>query len=199
MVEGVIPADAARLESVAEDARQLSRLVDDLQELSIAEAGRLRYEMTEVDMCDLVRREVERAAPLARGGVLVVAECTPPVDANGDAGRLSQVLRNLLANALRHTEAGSVTVTCSIEGPWARVEVRDTGEGIPEEDLPYVFERFYRADAARARDTGGSGVGLAISKRIVADHGGFVFAENMPRGGSAVGFCVPARSGGTND
>jgi signal transduction histidine kinase len=104
------------------------------------------------------------------------------------------VLRNLLDNALRHTDAGRVTVSCSASGGQARVEVVDTGEGIPEPDLPHIFERFYRADAARARDTGGSGIGLALSRRIVEDHGGSVFARNGEVGGAVVGFTVPLAS-----
>ena len=105
--------------------------------------------------------------------------------------RLAQVMRNLLANALRHTEAGTVTVACEAVAGRARVEVRDTGEGIPEADLPYIFERFYRADAARARDTGGSGIGLAVSRRIVEDHRGSVFARAGEGGGAVVGFEIP--------
>ena len=105
--------------------------------------------------------------------------------------RLAQVLRNLLDNALRHTDAGSVTVVCSAAKGWATLEVRDTGEGIPEADLAHVFERFYRADAARARNTGGSGIGLSIARRIAQDHGGEVFARNGSDGGAVVGFRLP--------
>jgi signal transduction histidine kinase len=101
------------------------------------------------------------------------------------------VLRNLLDNAMRHTDEGAITVTCSVEGDSLVIEVADTGEGIPERDIPYVFERFYRADAARARDTGGSGIGLAVSRRIVEDHGGKVFARNRASGGAIVGFSLP--------
>jgi signal transduction histidine kinase len=93
---------------------------------------------------------------------------------------------------MRHTERGSVTVACRIEGSRVRVEVRDTGEGIPERDLPYVFERFFRVDEARARDTGGRGIGLAVARRIVEDHGGEVFAANAEGGGALVGFTLPA-------
>jgi signal transduction histidine kinase len=96
-----------------------------------------------------------------------------------------------LANAVRHTTSGRVTAELRIDGNNAVVSIIDTGEGIPSADLPYVFERFYRADTARAADTGGAGLGLAISARIVRDHGGDVFARSAPGGGATVGFTLP--------
>jgi signal transduction histidine kinase len=197
IAEGVLVADAARLASLADDTRHLSRLVGDLQELSAAEAGQLRYDMQPFDLGALACAEGERAMARAREGVTL--RCDLPDKAltvEADEGRIAQVMRNLLDNALRHTRSGSVTVVCSREGAWARVEVRDTGEGIPAADLPYVFERFYRADGARARDTGGSGIGLAVSRRIVTDHGGEVFARNAETRGAVVGFRLPVRTAG---
>ncbi len=191
VAEGVLPADQQHLASLADDVRYLSRLVADLQELSAAEAGALRYDMQPLDLAALVASEAERAAGLAREGVEVRAECVSAARVMGDELRLRQVLRNLLGNALRHTERGSVTAACSREDGRVRVEVRDTGPGIPEKDLPYVFERFYRADEARARDTGGSGIGLAVARRIVEDHGGEVFARNAEGGGAVAGFTLP--------
>lgn len=191
IAEGVLDAGSARLDSIVEDTRHLSRLVDDLQELSAADAGQLRYEMRLVDLGEVTARAARAAEAQAPLQVQVRAVCAGPLEVEGDEGRLLQVLRNLLDNALRHTDAGSVEVECRRENGWAVVEVRDTGEGIPEADLPYVFERFYRADAARARDTGGTGIGLAIAKRIVADHRGSVFAHNREGGGAVVGFRVP--------
>ena len=190
MAEGVLAADVPRLESLVEDVAHLSRLVDDLQELTLAEAGRLRYERTPFDIGALAEREVARAAEQAHVGVRVVCECEP-IEVVADERRIAQVLRNLLSNALRHTRAGSVTVACAMEGDRVRLSVLDTGEGISAEDLPLIWERFYRADAARAKDTGGVGIGLAVSKRIVEDHGGEVFASSTPGSGSAIGFTLP--------
>lgn len=191
IAEGVLAATPERLASLADDTVTLSRLVADLQELSAADAGALRYELGPVDLASLACAEAGRAALRAPDGVDVTCPATGPAVVEGDEGRLAQVLRNLLDNALRHTARGSVVVTCVQGGGGVTVEVADTGEGVPPADLPFIFERFYRADAARARDTGGSGVGLAVSRRIVEDHGGSVFARNRPEGGAVVGFTLP--------
>jgi two-component system sensor histidine kinase BaeS len=191
IAEGVLEADPARLASLADDTRQLSRLVNDLQELSAADAGRLSYRMDRTDLAEVARAETARASTRAAHDVRVECLCTGPVPVVGDEGRLAQVLRNLLDNALRHTDSGLIEVRCSASAGMAHVVVADTGEGIPATDLPYIFERFYRADTARARDTGGSGIGLALSRRIVEDHGGTVFARNADGGGAVVGFSMP--------
>lgn len=192
IAEGIIPADPARLSSLVEDVGTLSRLVDDVQELAVAEAGRLRYERERFDLCEVVTAECDRARTLASPGVEVVARCAPggtPV--TGDPFRIGQVVRNLLSNALRHTSAGRITAEVTASGERARITVADTGEGVASADLPHIWERFYRADTARAASTGGTGVGLAIAKRIVADHGGSVFAASEPGRGTVVGFELP--------
>jgi signal transduction histidine kinase len=193
MAEGVLPPTQSRFEALVADLGHLSMLVNDLQELAVAEAGQMRYEMSLLDIADLARREAERAAESRTANLDIAADVPEtPILVNGDELRLSQVLRNVLSNAVRHTDSGSVTVTVSA-GPdrCAEVRVTDSGEGIPAEDLPYVFERFYRADTARASDSGGAGLGLAIARRIVEDHGGEMFAENAPGGGAVVGFRLP--------
>lgn len=197
MVEGVIAADEARLVSLVDDLAHLSRLVDDLQELALAEAGRLSYSMTPVDLGALIRHEVDRAAAHASESVeLSVRVPQADVTVTGDEGRLAQVVRNLLANALRHTPDGSVevSVTADTDRALAEVRVTDTGTGISAEDLPHLFERFYRADSARTADTGGAGLGLAIAYHIIADHGGQTFAQSPGEGrGASVGFTLPLR------
>lgn len=197
VAEGVLELDERRARSLVDDVAHLSRLVDDLQELSLAEAGRLRYDMIELGLAGLVDREIERVRPLVPDGV-TLSRAGADATIVGDEMRMGQVVRNLLSNALRHTETGSVTVLVSEDGAGAaRVEVQDTGEGIPGEDLPYVFERFYRADASRAVSTGGAGIGLAIARRIVEDHGGRVFAQSDPGRLTTVGFEIPKT--GTRD
>ncbi len=192
MAEGILVADVPRLDSLVEDLQHLSVLVDDLQDLAVAEAGRMHYEFGPVDLTDLARREAERARATAREGVDVIVESSGnALMVTADERRLSQVLRNLLTNATRHTSHGSVTILVDQIEASARVRVIDTGEGIPETDLPHVFERFYRADSARAAKTGGAGLGLAISKSIVEDHSGTIFAKSVLGEGTTVGFSLP--------
>jgi signal transduction histidine kinase len=194
MVDGIVPVNGERLASLLDDLQHLSVLVEELRELSTAESGRLSYEMHEIDIAELSRREVARASAMAPSEVAV--RMTADSDAVsfsvlGDETRLSQVMRNLLSNALRHTHVGSVSVAIAENGGLAEVAIRDTGEGIAEQDLPYIFERFYRGDPSRAAETGGAGLGLAISRQIVHDHGGEMFAERNPEGGATVGFRIP--------
>jgi signal transduction histidine kinase len=111
---------------------------------------------------------------------------------NIDSYQISQVLRNLLDNAVAHTAKGdSITVTAEQQGKWIEVAVTDTGEGIPAEDLPNIFERFYRVDKSRARATGGSGLGLTIAKRLVEAHGGQIEAQSELGKGSRFTFTIP--------
>ncbi|HHJ98515.1 MAG TPA: HAMP domain-containing protein [Actinobacteria bacterium] len=197
IADGVLTADERQIASLVEDVGTLSRLVDDLQELSIAEAGRLRYERTLTDLRDIVRSEVERAEVVAPDGLSVAARLPDrAVRVNADEFRIGQVVRNLLSNALRHTAEGSVTVVVDMaDVARARVSVTDTGEGIPADDLAHIWERFYRADTARSTGTGGTGLGLAISRRIIEDHGGSVFANSAEGQGSTVGFEIPLAAG----
>ena len=193
IADGVLAADERQIGSLVEDVGTLSRLVDDLQELSVAEAGRLRYERSIFDLGTLIQAEAGRAAHVAPPGVLVRAESTEgqsPVE--GDEFRIGQVVRNLLSNALRHTTTGTIEVRVTPFGESrVRVSVADTGAGIAERDLPHIWERFYRVDTARAQETGGTGLGLAISRRIVEDHGGTVFAVSTEGQGSEIGFELP--------
>jgi signal transduction histidine kinase len=198
MAEGVLPADGPHLASLVEDVGTLSRLVDGLQELSVAEAGRLDYERTAFDVRGVVVAEVERAQVMAGEGVVVSADLpTDAVTVTGDEFRIAQVIRNLLSNAVRHTAAGAITARVMRgAGGEVTVEVTDTGEGIAADDLPHIWERFYRADTARAPKTGGTGIGLAISRRIVEDHGGTVFARSESGRGSTIGFTLPGYRAG---
>lgn len=192
MAEGVLPASSARMDSLVEDLEHLSALVDDLQELAVAEAGRLSYHFDEVDVSAVVAREVERVHDSAPEGITVAAEVSgEPIVVRADERRIAQVLRNLLSNAVRHTAAGSVTARVEGLPDAVRVSVTDTGEGISLEDLPHIFERFFRADTARTNHGGGAGLGLAISRSIVRDHGGEMGASSEPGRGTTVWFSLP--------
>jgi signal transduction histidine kinase len=114
---------------------------------------------------------------------------------NIDWQRINQVLHNLLENAVAHTgKGGIITVAAAERGDWVEISVSDTGEGIPAQDLPNIFERFYRVDRSRARATGGSGLGLTIAKRLVEAHGGKIEAQSKLGRGSRFSFTIPVLS-----
>jgi two-component system sensor histidine kinase BaeS len=174
----------------------LSRLVDDLRDLSLAEAGQLRLDMTSLDLVPFLEQAVAAHQNQAhqRGVSLSFAASLPAVPVEADPQRLGQVVGNLLSNALRHTpQGGGITVTVGTDGPRAVVLVADTGSGIPPEELPRVFDRFYRGDPSRSRATGRSGLGLSIVKGLVEMQGGQVWAESTPGQGSRFGFSLPLR------
>ena len=180
ILEGVYPLEMAQVASLYDETRLLTRLVDDLHDLALADAGQLRIERAPVDLTALAQAAMSQFSPAAEAAgikMALIAVETPNVMA--DADRLAQVLRNLLGNALRHTPAGGeVTVRVGTSTGQARVEVADTGAGISPEDLPHVFDRFYRGDKSRARASGGSGLGLAIVKQLVEAQHGQVWAES---------------------
>ncbi|TDB81676.1 cell wall metabolism sensor histidine kinase WalK [Micromonospora sp. KC721] len=173
--DGVVDPGPALFASLHEEAVLQQRIVDDLQDLALAEAGALVYHHSVVDLAELLETcRIAHQAVADAAGVLLLASAAGPTLVNADPDRLRQVLGNLVTNALRATAAGSVTLTATQAGAQAAITVADTGTGITPEHLPYVFDRFWRADAARGRSTGGSGLGLAIVRQIVADHGGTV-------------------------
>jgi signal transduction histidine kinase len=165
--DGVIAADARFLASVEEEAATLARLVDDLQQLSLAEAGQLRLELAEVSVAEIV----ERAAPAE-----VVREIPPELMVRADARRIVQVVRNLVVNALAHAQS-RVVVSAARVGAFVEIRVSDDGPGVPDEHAQRVFDRFYRVDGSRSRSTGGAGLGLAIAKQLVELHGGRIWYE----------------------
>lgn len=190
MMDGVVPLTKETLASSHQEVLLLGRLVSDLRDLSLAEAGQLKLVLQPVDLGRIIRGQVEANSPQALAAGVSLAADIPsslsPVSA--DASRLGQVLGNLLSNALRHTPAGGQVRVKARQGSPGEVlvSVEDTGVGISPEDLPHIFDRFYRA----AR--GGSGLGLAIVKGIVEAHGGRVWAESQLGRGSTFHFSLPA-------
>jgi signal transduction histidine kinase len=192
--DGVVDPDKDAIDSIHEEAMLLHRLVEDLQELSLAEAGQLRLERRPAALTDVVDGAVEAACPQAAAEKLVltvdVPKSLPLVDV--DPQRIGQVLRNLLCNAMTHTPpGGEIGITAHVQDEWIVVCVRDTGTGIAEEDLPHVFDRFYRADRSRSRATGGAGLGLAIVRQLVEAHGGQIEVESEPGQGTTFTFTLP--------
>ena len=191
--DGVLPPTPETLALVHDEALRLNRLVEDLRTLSLVEAGELSLNRRRIAPGALLERAVAAQTPRALQNNIAlqiqIDPALPEIDADPD--RLAQVLGNLLDNALRHTPVGG-KVTCRVTGDnphsASRVtfSITDTGPGIAPEDLPHIFDRFYRADKARARSTeqGGSGLGLAIAKSMVEAHGGKIRAENASGSGA---------------
>lgn len=181
--------DSALSEATAE-AERLARLVADLLALARADAGQqIRRESVELDR--VLMDVLGQARHLARGQRLEVGELEP-VRVMGDADRLKQLLVILVDNAIKYTRPpGKVVLELKRVGDGARVTIRDTGVGIPAEALPHVFERFYRADPARSRDPGGTGLGLPIASWIAVQHGGTIELESTLGKGTTVIVTLP--------
>jgi signal transduction histidine kinase len=191
--DGIIGAEPAVIDSLHDEVLHLNRLIDDLQDLAVAEGGELSLLPAPVDLSGEVRRALTALEPRARAaGVRLRAAIPDDMLVHADPRRLGQVLRNLLDNALTHTpEAGFVEVEASRARGEVEVRVRDSGVGIPVEHLPFVFERFYRADPSRSRDTGGFGLGLSIVKQLVEAHGGRVGVTSVVGEGTTFTFTLP--------
>lgn len=196
MIDGVYPPNEETLNATLEETRLLTHLVNDLQTLSLAESGQLPMHPALFPVSDLYSDiTTSFSAQAAAQSVELIVE---PPDGNiqiyGDPHRLNQVFSNLVANALRHTPAGGRIVLRAEESDeGTRLSVRDNGVGIPPEDLPYIFDRFWRGDRARTRASGaGSGLGLAIARQLVHAHGGQISVESQPGEGAVFTVVLPA-------
>jgi two-component system OmpR family sensor kinase/two-component system sensor histidine kinase BaeS len=194
--DGIYDATPEQLDLVLDETRKLSHLVDDLRLLTLAEAGQLPLDLQPLDVPQLLADVRDAYAPLAEeAGITLVTELPaslPPLVA--DSQRVGQVLGNLVTNALRHTPAGgAITLGADRAADEAiRMSIADTGEGIPPEDLPRIFDRFWRGDPARARGSGaGMGLGLAIARSLVEAHGGRIWAESQVGQGTTVSCLLP--------
>ena len=193
--DGVVSPTPEAIAPVHEEAVLLSRLITDLRDLSLAEAGQLSLSRERTDISSLARSVVtayrERADSHRIDILLDIPEASlPPVDI--DPMRIRQVLRNVLDNAIRHTpHGGAISLSGRESNGFVRVDVSDTGSGISAEDLPRVFEHFYKVDPARERSRSGSGIGLAIVKQVVEAHGGSVAVQSELGKGSVFSFTLP--------
>jgi signal transduction histidine kinase len=192
LADGVRAPTPKNLAPILDHTRLLSRLVEDLRTLALADSGGLALDLVPANLMGLAERSTEtyrREADQAGVRMEVTGE---PVTAVVDPMRLEQVLGNLLANALRHTPRGGVIrIRVAESAGGAILEVSDNGDGIPSESIPFVFERFYRADRSRARAAGGSGLGLAITRQLVEAHGGTISAANRAEGGAVFTVTLP--------
>ncbi|MFC8129370.1 sensor histidine kinase [Streptomyces sp. NPDC057302] len=192
--DGVVATDPELVGSLLEEALLLQHIVNDLQDLAAADAGTLRLHREPVHASDVVDQvAAAHQAGAEAAGVRLSATTHGDPCFTADPLRLRQAIGNLVSNAIRHTpEGGSVTIGCRATLDAVVVEVADTGTGIDPDDLPHVFDRFWRADKSRTRSTGGSGLGLAIVRQLVEGHGGTVTARSTPGEGAVFTVRVPA-------
>ncbi|WP_018568543.1 sensor histidine kinase [Streptomyces sp. PsTaAH-124] len=192
--DGLVDPDPALLSSLHDEALVLQRVIDDLQDLAAADAGTLRLHREPLGARDLLDQvaAAHRVAARAAGVTLRTDRADGPC-LDADPVRMRQVLGNLVSNALRHTPAdGTVTLAAHRDGGTVVLTVADTGTGIAPDDLPHVFDRFWRAEKSRSRRTGGSGLGLAIVRQLVEAHGGTAAAASEPGAGSVFTLRLPA-------
>ena len=192
--DGVLEPDAQTLATIHQQVLYLSELVEDLRLLADTEAGDFILHRERGSLADALRECIEgvRARAEAKGVALASRLPASAPHVSFDRTRLAQVVGNLLDNAIRHTPPGGrVAATLEFGADFATVSIRDTGEGIPEEQLPFVFDRFYRVDPSRSRITGGAGLGLTIARQLVEAHGGAIRAESEPGRGTTFTFDLP--------
>lgn len=198
IIDGVVESDEERndmIRVIHDESQRMSRLVTDLLDLARMESGYMTLYKDDVPLVSVIDRMThkfdQRAKELQvdlKFKTTIPKETIIPIDED----RIEQVLTNLIDNAIRHTsQNGSVTVSISEEQGFAKIEVSDTGQGIPQDDLPYVFERFYKADKARTRSKGGTGLGLAITKNIVEAHKGKIAVTSVEQQGTTFTFHLP--------
>jgi two-component system, OmpR family, sensor histidine kinase BaeS len=190
-LDGVYPMDGTSLAPVMDQNVLLTHLVNDLRTLAMADAGELQLEKADVDLPKLAQNVLNRFRTQADQQNVslnfIQLEEIPIVTA--DPIRVEQILTNLISNALRFTpEQGKIALGICRENDMVKITVGDSGPGISEESLPYVFDRFYRADKARSRIEGGSGLGLAIARQLARAHKGDLTACNQKDGGAQ--FCL---------
>lgn len=188
LLDGIYPADEDHLAPILEETRVLSRLIDDLRTLSLAESGTLKLYRELTDLAVLINEATTsfRADADSRAIALRVEIPNDLPLIEIDPVRVREVLSNLIANALRHTASGGVTVSAALAAKNVEVSVSDTGEGISSDDLPRIFDRFYKS-----KDSRGSGLGLAIAKNLVTMHGGEITAHSQVGRGTTVMFTLP--------
>lgn len=184
------------LNDVNKEIDRLSRIVSDLLTLVNIDSGGMRLNRSDLDLNELLLEQVKRLAPLAReNGVELDCSGREAVEVNGDSVKLQQVVYNVIDNAIKYTpRGGEVHASISRAGKRAIIRVADTGIGIPADDLPHVFDRFYRVDKARSRATGGTGLGLSIVKQIVMLHGGTISASSEEGKGTTFTIELPLAS-----
>jgi len=193
MIDGIWEPSPQRLSFCYDELIRLTRLINDLNELSVIENEKIKLTKAKIQFTILLNRMVENFKPMfAEKNITFTSHVEPNVELIGDEDRLKQILVNILSNAYKYTpELGTVTVKLSTGQKGIGVEIKDSGIGISPEDLPYIFERFYRGDLSRSRESGGSGIGLTIAKALVEAHGGSLEVESKQGVGTSVSIMFP--------
>ncbi|MFZ1399272.1 MAG: ATP-binding protein, partial [Candidatus Promineifilaceae bacterium] len=195
LMDGLFPANEETFAWMSQEVARLGRLVDDIQHLSRIESGQFKLDFQKIDVGQLVQRVAAQLAIQAQSKqiALEAAPSNRSVLALADADRAAQILINLVGNAIRYTpEGGRVWLSVQENGRFVEISVQDDGIGIPPESLPYIFERFYRVDQSRSRTSGGTGIGLTISRHLVWAMGGELTAvSGGPDQGSCFTFTLP--------
>ena len=193
IADGIIDATPQIYSRLIRETKRLQRLVNDLQELSQAEAGNLTLKLQQLDLRSVLRPLAQKFDDqLIDSDRCIILDCPnnlPYVMVDSD--RLEQILINLLSNSLRHTLQGSITLKAWAEKDRVWISVKDTGSGIAAEELPYIFRRFWRSQKSRSQKYGGTGIGLAICKRLVELHRGELLVESQVGVGSTFKFYLP--------
>ncbi|MDQ0339070.1 signal transduction histidine kinase [Caldalkalibacillus uzonensis] len=205
--EGLYQSAEARdkyLDIIHKETKRLNQLINDLSELAKMEEGRISLNFQWVDIAEVLESVLSKTSLKAKEkGLLIQVDIEDDLPLlYGDGLRLEQIFLNLVENAIRYTDAGTVSVQAKLVGQKIiRTIVEDTGRGIPEEELPYIFERFYRVEKSRSRQHGGSGLGLAIVKKLVELHGGVIMVSSQPGKGTRfeVDFPVSAKKQDRNE
>jgi two-component system sensor histidine kinase BaeS len=179
--DGLVAVSADRVASLHDEVMHLSALVDDLQDLSLADAGKLEIDAQRVNVAEVVKRAARGVIALGDESVSVLA----------DPRRLVQIITNLVSNAVA-AQASEVRIDWEAGEGEVVIRVSDNGIGIDADHLPHIFDRFYRVDPSRSRATGGAGLGLSIVKQLILAHGGRVWAESTPGVGTTIAFTLPS-------
>lgn len=189
----IAPDDAEALDDIVLESDRMSLLVADLLTLAQLDEIRIPLRRQDIDLSELLAAAGRRAGIMARGhGIAITVDVQPGLHANADPAAVERVLGILVDNAVRYAGGrGTIEIRGSVAGSWAEVSVSDAGPGLDPEDLKRVFERFYRTDQSRTKETGGTGLGLSIARGIIEAHGGHISAESKPGAGATFRFTLP--------
>ncbi len=196
IADGIIVGNSQIYSRLIRETKRLQRLVNDLQELSQAETGNLTLNLQPTNLRQILEPLVERfSEQLLDSDRLLILDCPTNLPyVSLDSDRIEQILVNLLSNAIRHTPKGSITLKAWWDSDRVWISLTDTGSGISPEELPHIFRRFWRSPKSRSQKYGGTGIGLAICRRLVELHGGEIFVESQLKVGSTFKFFLPLNS-----